>query len=306
MILDITVPANRGRITGLFQMCYLLGLALAASCGGFLVDMVGFRRALLLCTGATALGLLVALFGLPETAPHARSRTVAWNRLPPASWSMAIGRTASVGLRGLDRRFLTVAAMYMIANFASNGVLMSTSSLLLKSRFGAGVALGDAMVGVATLSGLLLGLRSLMAMLSGPVAGHLSDSRHGRWRVIGSGFGAGCAGFLLLALDERLWLITLGIVLMGVAAGTLFSTVAAQAGDLTQVKSQGMMMGLYATGGDLGSAAGPLVAYSLATAIDLRWVYLFCAGLFLAALGVTWQTSQWTGAPDPDAQISTT
>jgi MFS family permease len=79
--------------------------------------------------------------------------------------------------------------------------------------------------------------------------------------------------------------------------------VAAQAGDMTQVRSQGMMMGLYATGGDLGSAAGPLVAYSLATAIDLRWVYLFCAGLFLAALGLTWQASRRVDSGDASSMV---
>ena len=46
-------------------------------------------------------------------------------------------------------------------------------------------------------------------------------------------------------------------------------------------------MGAMATAGDIGSATGPLVAYALASALDLRWVYLLCAVLLASCLLAT-------------------
>jgi MFS family permease len=43
-------------------------------------------------------------------------------------------------------------------------------------------------------------------------------------------------------------------------------------------------MGALATAGDIGSALGPLMAYALATNLDLRWVYLACIGVLLFGL----------------------
>jgi MFS family permease len=276
IILDITVPANRGRITGIVQMCYLLGQAASALAGGFLVDALGFRPALLVCALATGVGMLAVLVGLPETAPR-RSERPRW------SLQAAIPAGRAV-LSGTGAGILVVACMYMVTNFAGNGVVMSSVSLLLKERFGDHLALGGLTVGIASLSGVLLGVRAFLGMLAGPLAGRLSDSPRGRWGMIASGFVVGIAGFLLLALDLALPAIAGGIALVAIAGGMLLPTLAAQAGDLTRPENQGRVMGLYATGGDVGSAAGPFVAYALAPSIGLGAAYLICAGLFIAAL----------------------
>lgn len=43
--------------------------------GGFLVDTIGFRPAMLTCAGLTAVGLAVAVVTLPETARSANADT---------------------------------------------------------------------------------------------------------------------------------------------------------------------------------------------------------------------------------------
>jgi MFS family permease len=74
------------------------------------------------------------------------------------------------------------------------------------------------------------------------------------------------------------------VALVALGSGALIATLAAVVGDLAAGSRQGMIMGVLATAGDAGSAAGPLLAYGLAVAMDLRWVYLLCAGTL--ALGL--------------------
>jgi MFS-type transporter involved in bile tolerance (Atg22 family) len=148
-----------------------------------------------------------------------------------------------------------VAGLYLITQLAGEGVVLSTVSLLLQQRFGPRVALGGLVLGVASASGLLLGLRSLLASAVGPLAGHLSDTHSGRWPVIVVSLVVGVAGF----------------------------------GDLAPPGREGTVMGVYAAAGDVGSMAGPFLAFALASAVGLQWVYLLCTLAFLAGLGLMWR-----------------
>ena len=89
MVLDLSTPATRGRLAGMYNAWVWVGYALAPLLGGFLVDSVTFRPAMLILSGVTVLGLGAALLALPETLPveqraggseHLFSRlTALWN-----------------------------------------------------------------------------------------------------------------------------------------------------------------------------------------------------------------------------------
>jgi len=263
--------------------------------GGFLVDALGFHAALRVCAGATAVGFLIALLALPETSPAAmkRDRT---RRFQPASLIPDLTRRVKTMWAGLDRRIYAVTLMYSVARFIGHGVVMSTMSLLLATRFGDTVSIGKHLIGVPTLAGVLIGLGPLMGMLAGPIAGHISDSPRGRWRVISSGFALGIIGFALLALDRRLWIIVAGRLVASLADGVLAPTMVAQAGDLAPPKRQGAVIGLYTAGGDIGGTIGPILAYSLAQTIDLSWIYALCGALCATTLALSW----WIGRRKTD------
>ena len=70
MILDVSTPANRGHLTGMYNTWVLVGLGASQLLGGFLVDQIGFDAAMRWCAGLTALGGLIAFLALPETAPR--------------------------------------------------------------------------------------------------------------------------------------------------------------------------------------------------------------------------------------------
>jgi MFS family permease len=285
MVLDVSTQANRGRWMGIYNTWLIAGLALGPMVGGFLVDAVGFRSGILVCAGITAVGLTVALIALPETALARGAET------QDARRALVPGVTSFRRWAGLIRAntgLLHVAVLYLIVQFTGEGVVLSTVSLLLQRRFGERVALGGLVLGVASAGGLILGLRSLLAGAAGPLAGSLSDARVTRGPVIAGGLVAGLAGFSLMAYATSLTLIVLGVALSAAGSGAVLATLAALVGDLTPPGRQGAVMGMYAAAGDVGSTAGPFLAFTLASVTDLQWVYLVCSVTFLIGLGLIW------------------
>lgn len=277
MILDRSSREDRGRLTGFYQMFYLLGLTFSPLVGGALTDALGFRPAVAACAGLSAVGLAVAAMALPETGPE---RPAA--RSKPAGVRLAFGQLLT--LRHSEPRVLLAAGLYFAIFFVSSGVLMSTIGLYLDQRWAGGLAVGGVSVGVASMAGGMLALRSLLGIAAGPVAGTLSDRLHSRWPVVAFGLLLGLVGFGLLAAGGGVPGVAAGVALVALGSGGLIAALAAVVGDLAAGSRQGMIMGILATAGDAGSAAGPLLAYGLAVAMDLRWVYLLCAGTL--ALGL--------------------
>ncbi|NIV32342.1 MAG: MFS transporter, partial [Anaerolineae bacterium] len=180
MILDRSSAADRGRMTGLYQVAFLLGLTISPILGGALTDSLGFRQAVRICAGVSGVGFLVALVALPETRPevggkkHPSRDAPGW--LGPRDWLRAV--------RSLDWRILAASYIYLVVLFVNSGVLMSTISLYLEQRWGAMIPVGTKAIGVASLGGVLLALRSALGIVAGPVAGIVSDRVGNRWPVV--------------------------------------------------------------------------------------------------------------------------
>lgn len=289
MVLDVSTPANRGRLTGIYNTWLLAGFALGPLVGGFLVDLVGFRRGLLACAGFTAVGLVVAVVALPETAGPA-SRATRSTSQPSLSLRHRVSAIWYQRVRTVlqDRSLMTASWLFLITMFAGDGVILSTVSLLLQERFHQTINLSNLTLGVALAGGVLIALRSVLAGVVGPLAGHLSDVHFGRWPVIGGSLLLGMVGFGLLAFATSPALVFLAVALGAVSSGAALATLIAYAGDLAPQGSEGTVMGVFATVGDVGSMAGPFVAFALLSLIGLRWIYLLSALMFLAGLWLVW------------------
>ncbi len=271
MILDRSSSADRGRLTGFYQMAFQLGLTISPLVGGALTDALGFRLAVRVCATISGAGLAVALVALPETRPDAGDL----RPIPPRRrWQEVLA-----AWRGLDRRVLLAAYVYLVSAFVSGGVLMSTIGLYLGRGWGTSISLGGRLIGVASLTGTLLALRAVVGIVAGPAAGLLSDLVHDRWAVARGAILVGTGGFVLLALLAAVWAVPAGVVLVALGTSALITALATLVGDRAAGNRQGLVMGGLATAGDIGSATGPLLAYALAATFDLRWVYLLCAVL---------------------------
>jgi MFS family permease len=99
----------------------------------------------------------------------------------------------------------------------------------------------------------------------------------------------GIVGFGLLSFATSPGAIVLGVALGAISGGAAAATLAAQVGDLTPLGRAGVAMGAYATAGDVGSMAGPFLAFALLSVMDLRWVYLLCTFTFLVGLWLIWR-----------------
>jgi MFS family permease len=305
MMLDVTEDHDRGRVIGLFQVWYLLGLAFSPVLGGLLTDALGFRPALLVGATITGTAFIITFFTLPETrsAPPTtspqgqpikeftatvkqtfrsfflqRQQPLFNHSAPQPGGGVQYARRIRMG--GL----LAVSYIYLITFFAGNGVVMSTISLYLKQNFGNEIQVGSVVVGVASLGGIMLAMRSVAGMMAGPISGHLSDLKGDRWLVVLGGIMIGIAGFGVLIFGRGIWTAALGVILIALSSGTLLTTLAALTGDLAASDRQGLAIGRLATAGDLGSAMGPLLAYTLLSIISLRWIYLLCGLTFVSSL----------------------
>lgn len=272
MILDRSTPVDRGRMTGFYQMAFMIGLSVSPILGGALTDLLGFRRAMQACAVVSAAGLALALALLPETMPSERAPQNAWQGLS-REWL----RQLYSSLRQVDPRILRADAIYLLVLFVNSGVLMSTVSLYLRQRWGESVAFAGVVIGVASLGGAMLTLRALLGILAGPLAGHISDRLASRWPVVRGGILLGTAGFVVLALLPGFVAVPLGVAVVAFSTGALAAALAAIVGDTAARDRPGVTMASLATAGDIGSATGPLIAYWLAASFDLRWVYLLCA-----------------------------
>jgi MFS family permease len=247
-----------------------------------LTDAIGYHRAMGVAAGLTLVGALIALICLPEI-----------RRTDAAVPDRALGLPRSV-LR-LGPATATAFALYGVNRLVVAGVLNSTLGLLLQREMGTQIEVAGRSVGVATLTGSGLGLATLIAMVSAPVLGALSDRTATRWRVVAGGLIAGVAGFTLLAIGTP-WSILAGIPLTALASGGNQSLSITLIGDLSRAGERGKRLGVLFTLGDLASAVGPPLAYALIPLLGIRGNYLLSAGLlvsmFLAALRLTSRLSE--------------
>jgi MFS family permease len=283
MVLDLSSAQNRGRLAGTYNAWVWLGYGLAPLLGGFLVDALTFRPAMLILAGVTALGLGAALLALPETRPLGQNMaqngaaqvTRGGERRLAALWSA--GWELLAGYPRLRRGLL----LFAMVQFAGDGIVLSSLTLLVGQRLGDTASLAGLVLGTASLSGGLLALRSALAGAAGPLAGRLSDERFTRAQIIAAGLGLGAFSFGILALANTLPLLGLAVVVGAVAGGVLATALPAYLGDVAPADRRGAALGVYATFGDAGSMLGPFLTLALAPLVGLAPVYLFAALIFL-------------------------
>ncbi|MEM7125444.1 MAG: MFS transporter [Chloroflexota bacterium] len=292
----------KGRMTGILFGLVRLGSAIGVLFGGYLYDGFGFSTAI----GAV---MVMALLAVPvssvirwpiferasETSPrpgHSSADSAEADPTEvdsvdseqiftqPITEPIAYHRL-DLQLRKLGRGWLSVLEKpvhrWLIgATFCDlllNSVVVATTSLFIASKVGAdqnGLTLG---LGVATVTGILHGVRWLTDLTVGPALGHLSDL----WGQSRMAFGI--VVVLLLSLLGAVtlpafWAI-LCLLIVFLGKGSLYVVLsAAAAGEATETVRPHLFMSTYATASDAGSAIGPLFAFSIGSIIGLPTLYL--------------------------------
>ncbi len=287
IILDVTRADDRGRWTGLYQLSFYLGGALGFPLGGFLTDLLGFHAAMRVATVITGVGAVFALLLLPETRRAHPVEPVAepldaGDRGPtplPAD-ARAPAQAATMNARtGLAAATL----LYGSNRFVTAGVLTASLGLAIAAGWGDMRLNNGVIVGIATLTGLLLGANTLISMFAAPLAGLWSDRLRNRWRVVALGLLPGVVGFALLSTGHPVGLVC-GVVLVAIAGGSSQSLATTLLGDVTAGARRGRALSVMHTFGDLCSAVAPLLVVAALPLVGLTVIYIVCAGLLVVLL----------------------
>jgi dipeptide/tripeptide permease len=108
----------------------------------------------------------------------------------------------------------------------------------------------------------------------------------------GWGLVIGVLGMVGLVWISDLWGLLLSVTLISLSGGVLRTVLPALVGDLAEEAHRGAATGGLATAADIGSAAGPLMAYTLLALISLQSVYLLSAIGMTSGLIVVWLASR--------------
>lgn len=276
-VLDLASDANRGRLVGRFQMWSFVGLGAGALLGGVLTDWLGYQRTFLVFACASLLAGAIWWLYLPETRPS--------NPRRPAPGAPS-ARAPSPSIRRA-RTPLVLAVILLGLNWLIFlGELGAVLSLLLRQRVGDEIALAGATLPLLTVAGALAAGNQALSLLAAPLTGWLSDRRGNRWGLVVAGLALGVAS-LVMAAEGAGAVVIAGLLLSAVATSVLQTQAMTLAGDYSDPERRGHVLGALNTVGDLGAAAGPLLAFALLPLVDLRGVFLISAALLTAILPAT-------------------
>ncbi|MEA2007891.1 MAG: MFS transporter [Chloroflexota bacterium] len=278
IVLDIVNDKNRGRWIGVYQFSFFLGASGGAMLGGVLTDWLGFHQSMLVSATLTLVGAIIALIFLPET------RAVEQSSIDEVTAS----QRPVTSNPSEKTEFYSVIALFSVNRLVMAGILMSTLGIFLKDQIGEQVQVAGFPLGVTTLTGLGLGLSTLIAMVAAPLMGEISDRISNRWRAAAGGLVPGIIGFGLMALALPATILA-GIPLIATASGSNQGLSTALSGDLGNGQKQSRRLGVLFTFGDFASAIGPPLAYALMPLVGINSLYLASAGLFAAMFFVTLQ-----------------
>ncbi len=274
VVLDIADDHNRGRLSGRYQMWFLMGVAGASLLGGVFTDWLGLRGGLWLSAGLTTLGAITWLMFLPETRPVRAEPGAPQHVAPkgPFPW----------------RIVLQIAVPFFALRFVLGGVFYATTNPWLTTFFGAGIDLPGLFLPIATLTGGFAAARTVASVLSAPLGGRLSDRLGRRWVVIAVSAALGTAGGWLMG-GVGLAPALLGALGVAIAGGVIQALAPAIAGDHVSPAQHSRALSGVFTVGDFASAVAPPLAFWLFPLTSIGWLYRLCAGIFgvvtLFALG---------------------
>lgn len=269
IILDVSSQETRAQHSAMFVSYSYFGGALGSMLGGFLVDRVGLSAAMIVLGCCTCLACLLALT-VPDSSDH--------HGLPTLETRPVDGRPApSLPWRTLDARLWLIVALNLMHRFLFAGVFFSTFALYLRTTLGSQVSVGTVVLGVASLSGILLFVREGLVAAVVPQFGRWSDRIGDRRIALLLGETLGVLGLAGLARGSELWWIGGAFVALAVAYGLVPSILVAWMGDLVAPDRRATLVGVYQTAGDLGSGLGPPLAYALVGRIGVQRVYVAAA-----------------------------
>jgi DHA1 family multidrug resistance protein-like MFS transporter len=256
-----TPKEHSGEALGLLQTGAWVGVAVGPLIGGVIGDAVGFRESFWIT------GFLLALSG---------AAVLLWveEDFHPADKA---GRTKLMaGYRWLLQKPVMIR-LYVITFLHALGrmLIMPIAALFIMQLMGTAV-------GVATVTGIMMGAMAVTSSASGALMGRMGD-RFGHGRILLASVLAAGVFYLPQAFVTAPWQLVVLQALTGLANGGMIPAVAALMNLQGTPGSQGAIFGLHASITAAGRSLAPMLGASLAIWFEMRSVFLASAGIYAAA-----------------------
>ncbi len=279
VLVDVTVPAQRGRVMGVYSGVFAFAVGAGPYPGGLLAERFGLAAPFLAFAALSTMATAVAWFRVAET----RGPPVA-----PARGRVAPSFGAQLRLLSVNTGFLLVSVISFSAAFARTGALFNAVPLMATER----LHLAPDQIGFG------LSLISLGALLLAYPSGALMD-RFGRKAVIvPSTIVSGLSALLFAAAPAYAWYLA-ACAVWSVALGISSDAPGAYAADMAPPGMNAAVMSAYRMLADCGYVLGPLLVglitdgFGAPAALAVTCGLLVCAGLLFARFA---PESRWASA----------
>lgn len=265
-----------GRLVGLYQSVFMMGLILGPVIGGFVASSLGYRAPFWFYGAASAAGVALSAATLdPASAPvPPRPASKAATTSPPSSSAKRKRRSP---LRALPSPLLGALVITVGVYTVRAGLRNTILPLYTEGQLG----WDEATVG------LFLGAIAIGNVVVLQHAGHLVDRRGRRPVALLSTVGMGLAALSLVA-SNALWVLLFLGALFGAAMGYAGVSPAVIAADVGHPGGAGRAIGLQRMAMDLGLLIGPIALGKLADLAGygqvIVWSGLLLVGVALACV----------------------
>lgn len=258
---------RRGAALGTYTACTQSGALLGPFIGGYLVYAAGFSTAFV-TAGVFGCIAIVIFYSLHLTPPPPR---VHEKGLAPVLVEMWKGFV----IVARNRKVL-ITSCTDAAKMIANGALMAFLPL-----YGVSVGLNPGEVG------LLFTVQAGTSFFSKPIMGRVSD-QVGRQPLIMIGLFICAATFVCIPHVSMFAVLLVLSAGFGFGEAVVSSSSSAFVADSSEFKTLGAGMGMQGTIGDIGHAAGPLLAGLLIANMSYAGAFTIIAGIQAAAAGLFW------------------
>lgn len=287
---DLSNPDNRARYLSLHELSILVAQSIGPIIGGFMGDHLGLRAPFYLQGVLMLTGVIVVIFGVPETRPTGGSST--------AGRSASRGDSAGAG-PGAYRRLLLNSGFILV------GLLgMMIVANRQGGRFSVMPLYGEGKGFRPSQLGIFIALTHVPQFFTTLAAGFLAD-RFGRKVTILPAVALISLGILLFIYTTSFSGLIISGVLLGLGEGLAGPPLVAFFADIAPPGLEGVTMGLFRTFGGLGSLVGAILLGGAADLLGFAWSLGIDAILLVAsALGVMLVVRETAGRRIRDRQTA--
>ena len=259
LVASTTPRAHIGESFGLLRTATWIGAGLGPLLGGVVGEHVGFRESFWITGGLLGLSGLLVVFGIRE-------------RFVPRTSTRGGGLATYLELLRVPELRRVYSLSFLDA--LGRSMLMPIVPLFM-------LKLAGSPTNVATLTGVLLGLRAFTGAAASIWVGRLGDRiGHGRVVVLGS------LALLFLYLPQPLvnqpWQLMVLQVLVGLAAVGVVPGIGSLMGLYVPEGNAGATFGLESSLDSLARTMGPMIGAAMAYAFGLSHVFTLTSVIYLA------------------------